>query len=169
MEQSNQAKPNIFKSFLMALAIMVVFTAIAILFGAFRLPFWPFVFFLFYFAAIAGMDRSKLLTTAVGGFIGLSAGFSNSVVAALTGSDTIGLVVFLAGVTILITLLMDGRIRFVNTFCMFMVTCLSGFSESLVAEAYLPGVVSYLIAVLLFTGITALLAKREKTAVANSE
>lgn len=158
-------KKSLLKSFLIALVVLVIIVAIIFGLGAAGLPGWPFVFFLFYFTTIAGMAKEKLWISAIGGLIGMTVGFLQGLVAAASGSETVGLVVFLACIIALVTLVVDGRVKVIEPLCMLMVTCLTGFTGVTSPETYLPALASYAIAVVLFALIVTLTSKSAKKAV----
>jgi hypothetical protein len=165
VEAKTAKKPNIFKSFLIALiALAVILGMVLGVFPLLGLPGWPFTFFLFYFLSIAGLAKEKLLPTAVGGFIGMTVSFSPGLIGALTGDEGIGWVVFLVALLVLVALVVDKRVKVVDHLCMLMITALlpPGLHLDLSPETYLPSVITYAIAVALFTIAVFFLSSRAK-------
>jgi len=162
--ENKSKKPSIIKSFLIALSILVGLIALTVLgFGQIKLPGWPFCFFAFYYLTFAHMAKDKLLITAVGGFIGLTVGFSHGLLSSLIGDGPAWLgTIFL--LIVLVTIVVDGRIKVIDPLCMMMVTVLTGHGlhANIVPEAYLPAVGSYAVAVVAFAIVVNLIAKRAK-------
>ena len=125
MPDQKMGKPNIFKSFLIAIVILLIIGAIKSGLEFVKLPVWPTFFFLFYFSTVLNMAKEKLWVTAIGGFIGMTAGFSEGLVTMLTGNETVGLAVFLVILIAFLTAIVDGRVRVVEPFCLMVLTCLT--------------------------------------------
>lgn len=151
--------PNFLKSLLLAAVILAVIVGIIILFNLVNLPSWPLIFFLFYFTSIVKMEKEKFIHTSVGGLIGMTGGFLQSFITLATNNETAGLIGLLIVVTVLIALMIDGRVKIIETFCMFMLTILTGYAGGLPAGQYIGCVISYVIAVVLFAVILAALKK----------
>ncbi len=163
--ENKMKKPNIFKSFLIALAFLAGFIVLTVLgLGLLKLPGWPFCFFLFYYLTFAHMAKDKLLNTAIGGFIGLTVGFSPGLLSALVGIDGSGWLGTIILLIVLITIVVDGRIKVIDPLCMMMVTVLSGggLHCNTVPEAYFPAVASYAIAVIIFAIVVNMMSKHAK-------
>ncbi|MDR1204944.1 MAG: hypothetical protein LBL26_05630 [Peptococcaceae bacterium] len=151
-------RPSIFRSLLITIVVLAIIIAMIMGLGMLGLPSWPLIFFLFYFTTIAGMRKDKLAVSAAGGFIGMTAGFSQGLLTLLTGNETAGTVGFLILVVVLVTLVVDGRVKAIDPLCMMMLTCLTSFTGITPPGIYLSCVVSYAVAVALFAVITTLLA-----------
>lgn len=166
MSIENKTKnPSIIKSILISTVALAVIIGVAVLgFPLLKLPGWPFTFFLFYFVSIERMSKDKLLTTAIGGFIGITVGFSPELLTVLTGSEGIAWLGFLVLLIALVTMVVDGRVKVINHLCMLMVTVLlpPGLELNLPPEAYLPAVCSYVIAVAIFAIMVNVIPKQSK-------
>ena len=158
-------KHSIIKSFLIAFVIIAGLLAITVVgFGLIGLPGWPFCFFLFYYLTFAHIAKVKLLDTAIGGFIGLTVGFSPGILSALIGIDGIGWLITIILLIVLVTIVVDGRIKVIDPLCMMMVTTLTGYGLqcNTAPELYLPSVGSYAIAVVGFAIVVKVVSKHAK-------
>ncbi len=163
--ENKTKKPSIIKSILISVVVLAVIIGTAVLgFPLLKLPGWPFTFFLFYFVSIERMVKDKLLTTAIGGFIGMTVSFSPKLLTVLTGSEGIAWLGFLVLLIALVTMVVDGRVKVIDHLCMLMVTALlpPGLELNLMPEAYLPAVASYAIAVAIFAIMVNVIPKRSK-------
>lgn len=143
-------KPKIWISILIAIVILVIFAACKTGLSAVGLPLWSFVFFVFPLMMLSTLDWTGWLDTTVGGLIGLIVGFLFQI---LSGGSLIWLIAYLVGIIAIITLVVDGRFRFTNKACLFMVTAMTIFGDYpslLNIDAVIPVFISFLIAVILF-------------------
>jgi len=137
-------------SILLAIVILVIFAVCKTVLSAVELPLWPFVFFVFPLLKLCTFDWKGWLDTTVGGLIGLLVGFLFQI---LSGGSSIWLIAYLVGVIAIITLVVDGRFRFTNKACLFMVTAMTIFGDYpslLNMDVVVPVFISFLIAVVLF-------------------
>jgi len=162
MAEQQAPKPNIVKSFLIAVVALVVIVSIILGLGLVNLPAWPFVFFLFYFTTVVGMAKEKLVVTAVGGFVGITVGFSQGLINLLTGDETISMVIFLAIIVVLVTAVIDGRLKVIDPLCLMMLTCLTSFTGITPPEQYLGSLVTYAIVVAIFSAVVFLQGRKKK-------
>jgi hypothetical protein len=172
MSNETTKKPNVFKSLLISVILCAVLLGIVIgLLPLMGLPGWPFTFFLFYFVSIAKLAKDKLLVTAIGGFIGMTVSFVPELVGALIGDVGIGWVVFLVLLVVIIAMIVDGRVKVIDHLCMLMITALlpPGLELDLSAPTYLPAVLSYVIAVAIFTAAVLLISNIAKKKAASAE
>ena len=141
--ENKTQKPSIIKSLLIAFAVLAGIIVCILVFGMIKLPGWPFCFFFFYCLTFT----HKLLNTAIGGFIGLTVGFSHGLFSTLIGNDGIGWLGTVILLIVLVTIVVDGRIKVIDPLCMMMVTVLTSSGlYSTTPEAFLPSVCSYAIA-----------------------
>lgn len=143
-------RPKIWISILIAIVILVIFAACKIGLSAVELPLWSFVFFVFPLMTLSTLDWKGWLDTTVGGLIGLIVGFLFQI---LSAGSSIWLIAYLVGVIAIIALVVDGRFRFTNKACLFMVTAMTIFGDypSLLSmDAVIPVFISFSLAVVLF-------------------
>ena len=163
-------KPNFFKSMLIALVILVILLPMILGFDASPMPVWPFIFFLFYFTTFAGMARDKLLTSAVGGLIGILASFTPPILYHFFGVPAdIGMLLLLVPVLLILTAVVDRRFKYVDPLCLLMLTVLTNIAgATYLGVVYTPLaeflliLASYAIGVALFFVVTTIMAGRAK-------
>jgi hypothetical protein len=107
--------------------------------------------------------------TFIGGLIGLIVGVSQVIGAQLFGA-TVGLTILAVAVLVLLTLVVDGRFKYTNKTCLFILTAVSSFAAFIPFENILPMIGSYLVGAALFGAIVLVMAfnARKKAAQAAS-
>lgn len=168
---------KIITSFVITIIAIAVFVGIAMLFGKVGIPLWPFVFFLFFYASIMNFDRSKFWPTAIGGFLGIFVGMSQGIFTQMTGSPTVGFIVFAVFALALVTMFIMGGIPCVNVLTLLLMTLLTVFPSMTPGgwagfpvgtagydigyiESFIRVICSYALAVILFVVINSIMAKK---------
>ncbi len=150
MEEKIITQQPIWKSMLITSAILAILIPIVLGFSAVKIPFWPILIFVFYYAIILHMDPAKFYTTAVGGLIGILVSFSGTIMGHFMGK-AVGEVTYLILLFAFITIMIDGRIKYVNDSSNLFLICLTAIAVSdTELENFYPVLVSYFIAVLAF-------------------
>lgn len=150
MEEKSRDQQPVWKSFLFAIVVLAILIPIVLGFSAVKIPFWPILVFMFYYAVILHLEPSKFYTTAVGGLIGILVSFSGTIFGYLMGK-AVGELIYLVFLAALITALIDGRIKYVNDSSnLFLISLTAIASSDVKIENFLPVLVSYLIAVSAF-------------------
>lgn len=142
-------RPTILQSVLIAFVLLIIIVILSLLLAAIKLPAWPFIFFLFSLTTLAAVDRKNWVETLIGGLIGLIIGMSQIIGAALFG-ETVGLIILAVSVIIILTLVVDGRFKYTNKTCLFILTAVSSFSAFIKFEEVLPIIASFLVGAALF-------------------
>lgn len=174
MQQKNLSK-QIIKSALIFVIAVVVIVLIAIGFGAIGIPLWPFIFFLFFYTSVDNFNPQKLKGTAVGGVIGIFVGMSQGIVSQLSGNTMVGFAAFALLALILGTAFIMGNVAWANVFGLLLMTLLTLFPlEPCVwaaiparstlgwVECFLRVMASYLIAVIIFVAVSAIMRKKSQ-------
>lgn len=142
-------RPTILQSILIAFALLVIIVILSLLLAAIKLPTWPFIFFLFSLTTLATVDRKNWVETLIGGLIGLIVGMSQVIGTALFG-ETVGLIILAVAVIVILTLVVDGRFKYTNKTCLFVLTAVSSFAMFIPFESVLPILASFLVGAALF-------------------
>ncbi len=176
MNETSKAK-KVVTSLIISIVAILIFVGIGIGFGMIGIPLWPFVFFMFYFTSVVNFDKSKLWSTALGGFIGILVGMSQGIVTQLTGNPIIGLAVFIILALTVVTMFIMGEFPFINVLTMLLITLLTlfsvmvpgdwaGYTSSMAGydmgylEAFIRSICSYALSVGLFVIISNVMAKK---------
>lgn len=154
-------RPTIIQSVLVAFAILVFVVLLSALLAALKLPAWPFIFFVFALTTLAHLDRKSWVETLVGGLIGLVVGVSQVIGAQLFGA-TAGLLILAVSVLVILTLVVDGRFKYINKTCLFVLTAVSSFAAFIPFESVLPIIVSFLLGAAFFGVVILLLEATAK-------
>ena len=126
--------------------------------GAIDLPAWPFLVFVFYYAAVVGMSRDKLWLTAAGGFAGMITGASRDLLGASARTGSIDIAIIAIATLVTLALHITGRMRALDSLSVFLFAFFT-YSAWLTSPApLLPAMGSYFIAVLFFAGVLTLMA-----------
>lgn len=162
MEEKNYVQKPIWKSILFTLLIFAILIPIVIGFSLIKIPFWPVLIYFFYYVIILHLDPTKFFSTAVGGLIGILVSFSGPVLGHFLGKD-IGQVIYLILLFAMITLLIDGRIKYVNDASNLFLMCLTLVTlQDTTYENFLPLIGSYFVAVLIFYVIYKVIKSKAK-------
>jgi len=170
MENTQKHSP-IWKSLITSIVVLVVVIGIMILFTMAKLPFWPFILFLFWYSTVLKMDPTSFVPTAVGGAIGLVVSYSTVYLTPLIGA-TNATIVLLAIVVVLLTILVDGRFKYIEGQCFLLITVLLNIPGIITSPAAgtLPGIlISYAIAVVVFVVIGLIFKARMNAAVKKAD
>lgn len=177
---------KIVTSAIIAVVAIAIFVGITIVFSMIGIPLWPFVFFMFFFTSIDKFDKSKLWSTAIGGFIGIFVGMSQGMITQLTGNEMIALIIFALMAISLVTMFIMGDVPVVNVFTLLLLTLITlftsnvpgdwaGFTSEMAGydmgyiEAFVRICGSYALSVLLFVVVSNVMAKRAAKAVVTDE
>ena len=174
MQQKNLSR-QIMKSALIFVAAVIVIVLITSGFGAIGIPLWPFIFFLFFYTSVDNFNPQKLKGTALGGMIGIFVGMSQGIVSQLSGNTTVGFAAFALFALILGTAFIMGNVAWANVFGLLLMTLLTLFPLNPCVWAALPArttlgwtecflrvMASYLIAVVLFVLVSAIMRKKNQ-------
>ena len=150
MEEKSEVQQSVGKSLLNALVTLAILIPVVLGFSAVKIPFWPIIVFAFYYAVILHMEPSKFYTTAIGGLIGILASFSSPILGHFMGK-AVGELVYLVLLFAIVTIMMDGRIKYVNDSSNLFLICLTAVASSDTKfENFLPVLSSYFIAMFVF-------------------
>jgi hypothetical protein len=158
-------RPTIFQSILVAVVILAVIVLLSLGLAAIGLPAWPFIFFLFALTTLAQVTRTDWVQTAVGGLIGLVVGMAQIIGTHFFGA-TVGLVLLAVSVLVILTLVVDGRFKYTNKTCLFILTAVSSFATFITFEQVMPIILSFLAGVALFGVIVFIMESRAKGKIA---
>lgn len=150
-------RPTIVQSVLIAVAILAFVVVLSLLLGLVSLPVWPFIFFMFFLTTLSQVNRTGWVDTFVGGLIGLIVGMAQVIGAHFFGA-TAGLVLLAVSVLVILTLVVDGRFKYTNKACLFVLTAVSSFALFIPFEQVLPIILSFLLGATFF-GIIVLVAE----------
>lgn len=170
MENTQKHSP-IWKSLITSIVFLAVVIGAMILFQMAKLPFWPFILFLFWYSTVLKTDPTAFYPTVVGGAIGLVVSYSTVYLTPLIGA-TNALIVLLAIVVILLTILLDGRFKYVEGQCFMLITVLlyiPGIITSPLAGTLPTILISYAIAVAVFVVIGLIFKARVNAAVKKAD
>ncbi len=157
-----QAKrPTIIQSILVAVAILAFVVVLSLLLGLVGLPAWPFIFFMFFLTTFSQINRSGWVDTLVGGLIGLVVGLAQVIGTRFFGA-TVGLALLAVGVLVILTLLVDGRFKYTNKACLFVLTAVSSFALFIPFEQVVPVIISFLLGAAFFGIVVLVLESRGK-------
>lgn len=150
MEEKSKVRKSVWKSLLYAFVTLAILIPIVLGLSAIKIPFWPILVFLFYYAIILQMDPFKFYTTVVGGLIGILASFSSPILGHYMGK-AVGELVYLVLLFAIVAIMINGRIKYVNDSSNLFLICLTAIASSDTKfENFLPIIGSYFIAVLAF-------------------
>ena len=154
-------RPTIVQSILVAVAILVFVVVLSLALAAINLPAWPFIFFMFSLTTLSQTNRSGWVETLVGGLIGLIIGMAQVIGAHYFGA-TAGLILLAVAVLAILTLVVDGRFKYTNKTCLFVLTAVSSFALFIPFEQVLPIILSFLLGVAFFGIIILVVESRSK-------
>lgn len=150
-------RPTIIQSVLVAVAILAFVVVLSLLLGLVSLPVWPFIFFMFFLTTLSQVNRTGWVDTFVGGLIGLIVGMAQVIGTQFFGA-TVGLALLAVAVLVILTLVVDGRFKYTNKACLFVLTAVSSFAAFIPFEQVMPVILSFLLGAAFF-GIIVLVAE----------
>ncbi len=154
-------RPTIVQSILVAVAILAFVVVLSLGLAAIGLPAWPFIFFMFFLTTLSQVNRSGWVETFVGGLIGLIIGLAQVIGTRFFGA-TAGLALLAVAVLVVLTLVVDGRFKYTNKACLFVLTAVSSFALFIPFEQVLLVIVSFLIGAAFFGVIILVMESRAK-------
>lgn len=154
-------RPTIVQSILVAVAILAFVVVLSLGLAAISLPAWPFIFFMFFLTTFSQPNRSGWVETIAGGLIGLVIGLAQVIGTHFFGA-TVGLALLAVSVLVVLTLVVDGRFKYTNKACLFVLTAVSSFALFIPFEQVLPVILSFLLGAVFFGIIILVLESRGK-------